>query len=480
MASRSASLPEATPTAVAAGALGAAALIGGLMTVSVPAGIAVLLGACYAPLALVNLRLGLALWVPLTFLEGLPVFNAGGKAAGLVIALAWLGSARQVAPRLSAFVGRHRGTAVGLAGFIVWITLSVAWAASPSTAAADLWHWYVLGLIFLVLVTAVGDARTVRMVLHALVVGAVLSVVIGGFYGGLSTASVDLQAETSGRVYGAAGDPNFLAAGLVPTMVIAAGLIAATRSWLMRSWLMRSWLLVALGVVTVGLAASESRGGVIAMVTTLFVALVFFRQRRAYVLLLLLLTLGLGGAWFATTPGAWQRVTTFNDQGSGRSTIWRIAVRVAEDHPVTGAGLANFQVVSKDYVRRPGTLRYLALVVDRPHVAHNLYLETLSDTGVVGLVLLMLFMGGCLRAAWVAGMRFERAGDSELEALSRAVLVAGIAFMTAAVFISAGEDKRLWILLALGPALRGVAARSAAVGVGRRPVVVARAPAGVA
>ena len=57
-----------------------------------------------------------------------------------------------------------------------------------------------------------------------------------------------------------------------------------------------------------------------------------------------------------------------------------------------------------------------------------------------GLVLLMLFMGGCLRAAWVAGMRFERAGDSELEALSRAVLVAGIAFMTAAVFISAGED----------------------------------------
>ena len=278
MASRSASLPEATPTAVAAGALGAAALIGGLMTVSVPAGIAVLLGACYAPLALVNLRLGLALWVPLTFLEGLPVFNAGGKAAGLVIALAWLGSARQVSPRLSAFVGRHRGTAAGLAGFIVWITLSLAWAASPSTAAADLWHWYVLGLIFLVLVTAVGDARTVRMVLHALVVGAVLSVVIGGLYGGLSTASVDLQAETSGRLYGAAGDPNFLAAGLVPAMVIAAGLIAATRSWLVRSW-----LLVALGTVTVGLAASESRGGVIAMVTTLFVALVFFRRRRDYV-----------------------------------------------------------------------------------------------------------------------------------------------------------------------------------------------------
>jgi O-antigen ligase len=456
MATRPASLPASTPTAVSAGALAAAALVGGLMTVSVPAGMAALIGVCYAPLAMVNLRLGLALWVPLTFLEGLPLFNAGGKAAGLIIALAWLGSARQVWPRLSAFVGRHRATAAGLAGFIVWITLSVAWAASPSTAARDLWHWYVLALIFLVIVTVAGDGRTIRMVLHGLVVGAVLSVVIGGLYGGLSTATVDLQAETSGRLYGAAGDPNFLAAGLVPAMVVAAGLIAGTRSWLVRSW-----LLLALGVLTVGLTASESRGGIIAMLVTLLVALVFFRRRRAYVLLLLLVTLGLGGAWFATTPSAWQRVTTFNDQGSGRSDIWRVAIRVAEAHPITGAGLANFQVVSKDYVRRPGSLKRLEFVVDRPHVAHNLYLEALSDTGAVGLALLLLFMTGCLRAAWVAGMRFERAGDAELEALSRAVLVAGIAFMTAAVFISAGEDKRLWILLALGPALRGVAARRA-------------------
>jgi O-antigen ligase len=212
-----------------------------------------------------------------------------------------------------------------------------------------------------------------------------------------------------------------------------------------------------------GVAASESRGGIIALVVTLFVAVVVFRRRRAYVVLLLLITLGVGGSWFASSPAAWQRVTTFNDQGSGRSDIWRVALRVGEAHPVTGAGLANFSVVSKDYVRRPGSLKSLALVVDRPHVAHNLYLETWSDTGFVGLALLMLFMGGCLLAAWRAGMRFERAGNPDLEALSRAVFVGGVAFMIAAIFISAGEDKRLWILLALGPALQAVALRAAPV-----------------
>ena len=47
---------------------------------------------CYLPLVLVNLPLGIALWVPTTFLTGLPGFDTASHAAGLVIALAWLGT----------------------------------------------------------------------------------------------------------------------------------------------------------------------------------------------------------------------------------------------------------------------------------------------------------------------------------------------------------------------------------------------------
>src|SRR3954471_3454626 len=155
-----ATLPEGTPTAITVGALAAAAMVGALMTLSVPAGLAALIGLCYAPLVLVNLRLGLALWVPLTFLEGLAAFNAGGKAAGALVALGWLpppppaaprparGAPR--APRLGVLVARHRVAVACLAGYLVWITLSIAWASSPSAAAGDLWHWYAVALIFLV------------------------------------------------------------------------------------------------------------------------------------------------------------------------------------------------------------------------------------------------------------------------------------------------------------------------------------------
>src|SRR3954453_7695296 len=107
MATRTTARPEGASTAVAAASLAAAALVGALMTRSVPAGLAALIGVCYAPLVMINLRVGLALWVPLTFLEGLPAFNAGGKAAGLIVALAWIGMGRSLTQWLGAFVFPH-------------------------------------------------------------------------------------------------------------------------------------------------------------------------------------------------------------------------------------------------------------------------------------------------------------------------------------------------------------------------------------
>src|SRR3954447_11266498 len=450
MATRPAPLPESSTTAIAAGALGAAALVGGLLTLSVPAGIAALIGVCYAPLVMINLRMGLALWVPLTFLEGLPLFNAGGKAAGLLIALAWIGMGRTLAPRLGRLIAEHRATVALLAAYLVWITLSLAWASSPGSVAADLWHWYAVALIFVIVATVAREPRTVRLLMQMFIVGAVLSILAGELYGS-GSADVNLAAAESGRLYGAQGDPNVLAAGLLPAIVFAAALLVSTTSLAMRAW-----LITAAGVLALGVAASESRGGLVAAGVTLVAALVFFRRRRAWVLALVLVAVSLAGAWLASTPGAFERITTFQD-GSGRTDIWRVAMRVGEDHPVLGAGLNNFQEVSARYVRQPGALKEIGLIVDRPHVAHNLYLETFAGVGVVGLIALMGFIVACLAAAWQAGWRFERQGDAELEALARAVLVGGIAFLAAATFISAGVDKRLWVLLALGPALNVIA-----------------------
>ena len=131
-----------------------------------------------------------------------------------------------------------------------------------------------------------------------------------------------------------------------------------------------------------------------------------------------------------------------------------------EDNPVNGVGLNNFVVHSADYVREPGNLENTVLVVERPHVPHNTYLQILAETGVVGLVLFVAFCAGCVRAALLAARRFEARGEWALGALARGVVVATASILAASMFLSAATDKRLWILLAFGPVLLGLANRT--------------------
>lgn len=66
-----------------------------------------------------------------------------------------------------------------------------------------------------------------------------------------------------------------------------------------------------------------------------------------------------------------------------------------------------------------------------------------------------------LRCAWRAAGRFERLGDTAMASLSRAVIVGVLAMLTAALFISSQTDRRIWVLLAMGPALLAASRRQA-------------------
>jgi O-antigen ligase len=241
----------------------------------------------------------------------------------------------------------------------------------------------------------------------------------------------------------------------VPGIVIAAGLAAGTRSALLRLG-----LIVASIVLTAGVVLSESRGGAIALLMTVPAAMVCFRRRRTQVSLVALGVVAAAALWFSFSPGAWQRVTTFNNGGNGRTDLWTVAWRVAGDHPVLGVGLDNYAAVAFRYVREPGALTHVQLVADQPHVVHNTYLQMLAEGGIVGVVIFLAFIAACLATMWHAARTFGARGDRANEALAQAVLVGAVAMLVAAVFISAGVDKRLWIILAFGPALDALARKS--------------------
>src|SRR5260370_15486182 len=112
------------------------------------------------------------------------------------------------------------------------------------------------------------------MVMVAVVIGGVLSVTAGLLAGALSPAQSALASavEVQGRLAGGSADPNYLAAGLVPAIVLAAALMGTTRNPLLRLG-----LLVSMVVMAIGLAETQSRGGLVAAVVAAGAALGVFK-----------------------------------------------------------------------------------------------------------------------------------------------------------------------------------------------------------
>lgn len=457
MTTRPVSLPRVGPTLlIAAAGLGAAVVVGTLTAHRVPLGMGALIGLLYAPLVFVNFRVGLALFVALVFIRFMPAFGAGPNAAGLLVAVAWAGTIADRREALREFVIRYQRMLTALAFLLGWVAFSALWATDSSFATAYLLSWVEVVLLFLIVATTPRSRRSLELLIWAFVGGAVLSVVVGLATTGLqsSASAIATASKGEGRFGGGAGDPNFLAAGLVPAIALAAGLTSTTRN-VMARWA----LLVAAALLAGGLAATESRGGLVAATVMLVAAMVFYKRRRAQVLLFFGVAASVAAVWFTTSPSAWHRVTDFNGGGNGRSDLWNVAWQAGKDHPILGVGLNNFRVVSPEYVRKPGTLHFVDLIAEKPHVVHNTYLQMFTEAGIVGLGLFLFFIGGCLRSAAKAAKRFDELGERALASLSRAVLVATLGMLAAAFFISAAGDFRLWILLAFSPALLALAMR---------------------
>jgi O-antigen ligase len=430
-------------------ALGVAVGVG--LAVDIRIGMALALAVLVVPIALVDPPLIVALWAALAVFSRYPGFGLALTATGFTALGAWLARARADRGALRRALRPHGRLLAVAALLLAWLTLSQAWAADSARAGTGVIAWYVNALAGLAMLTLLRTPRDVEVVIAALIGAVAASALLG--LGGL-----DLGAPTTaeGRLVGASGDPNFMAAFIVAALALAATLLGASRS----AW--RVALPAVIAVLVVGLAATESRGGLLAAFAGLLAALLVMRGRRVAVVAVASLVLLAGGVWVSANPGVIERVQSAeSDRGNGREDLWIAARRMGAEHPLTGVGLDNFTLRSPEYVREPGALSYVELVVERPHETHNTYLQLFAETGLIGLGLFTALVFTALASAARAARAFERAGRRDLALLARGVLVANLALLAAATFISAQSTAVVWVVLALGPVLLGVACADA-------------------
>lgn len=456
-------LPQALilPYPLVGGAILVCAAVGVVSARSTVAGIALPLALLFVAAAFRDLALGVVLFTVLAFFQLIPSFEGSGvtlvKLAGFVLVAAWAvalidrRTAVPFLPRDSIMIS------LGAGSFWLWGASSALWATDTGAVTTYLSRVGQGVLLFFIVYSALREPKHLRWFVWVFVFGAFIAGALGLVYGTSHGGRLDSVAI---------GDPNYLAAALIPGLVLEAFLFMSTRSQLART------LLIAMASVTaVSLFMTQSRGGLIGLGAAILAALFLAgpARLRVVVAVLLVAAAGFGYYGFAASQSARDRVTSFSEQSSsGRSDLWKVALREFDAHPTTGVGGGNFVVAKASYATANVNLTRLDRVVNDPVVAHNTYLEILAELGWVGAGLFAVLVLGVLLLG-LRGIRLlGRAGFADTALLARGIPIAMIGMLAAYAFLSAQYEKNLWLLLGACAALASVARGAATSAAARR------------
>ncbi|MCC6415228.1 MAG: O-antigen ligase family protein [Opitutaceae bacterium] len=255
------------------------------------------------------------------------------------------------------------------------------------------------------------------------------------------------------RSSGPFGIPNSLAAFYLLVLPVLLGLVVRRGASLAQRIVFGT---IALGAMY-GLFLTVSRGGWLALAIALSLwplvaGIGNWRRRVAAVGVISLLLLVLGGGLYATNAGVRSRFDAMR-AASGEWTrvlMWRGAWQLFKDAPWTGTGAGSYNVLFEKV--RPENYQM------EPRWAHNDYLNTLSDYGLVGFGLLF-GVGAVLTVCGLSRKKLtERARSGAVHPIdspwiSSALGIGLLAFMLQLVVDFHFKIPALGMLFALSAAL---------------------------
>jgi O-antigen ligase len=356
--------------------------------------------------------------------------------------------------------------------YLAVVSLSAVWSASIEGAVTEAIDLSKNLLIFWVLVELLHSQPTYKAACLALVLVAgllsLLSIhqyVTGNFssdYAGFAQSPIrqivdKLRAQ---RVSGPIGDPNFYALILLVTVPLGLALLRTRLPGLLR-----------LGVVTslagsgVTVLLTYSRGGALVLGLGCLVCLARWHVRPLQVAIP---AVALGASLVMVPNTVWDRLGTvlrpFQDSHEVGQVVdtsvelrlgaQRVALEMFLDNPFIGVGAGNYPPLYPTYSQRLGVT-----AVASEFYPHNLYLQVLAETGVLGMVVFLPAVLGPLLAL----ERTRRITDSKTVAtlewreLAFGTEVALACYLVSSTMLQGSYPRYLWMLLALAVAARRLA-----------------------
>lgn len=312
-------------------------------------------------------------------------------------------------------------------------------------------------LLALAIIQVCRDRRDLLIVAGGILAGVVIASALALAGAGDTPDGFWIEGERIGRVQGPFQHPNHLGGYLAIALPLAGAAVIAHSA-------LRPLRLLGLAALVLGLPAlylTYSRGAIVAAAVVLIVWLAVRMRTSGVVLAVLLLVLAAG----VMPVGLRDRFDLANERSdiALRSDLWGAAVEIAAERPALGVGPGNFEgayerlSIVPTYASQRRLLDGERLVV--PRHAHQHLLTQLAETGVAGVLSLVLLVLACLGSA-LHGLSSSQAGG---RAFSAAAGLGVVAFLVEGLFDNAHPETIVLVL-----ALAAVCARFAGVPVAAR------------
>jgi O-antigen ligase len=342
-------------------------------------------------------------------------------------------------------VGRILGTSEGIlvVGLVGVAALSLPFALWRGAAFDALLAFLKTLALFVLIVMAVRQPKQIMQLMTVFAIGA--AILVYPYVQDWLFGAGDLTEQ--GMV---AFDRNDVALVSVMGIPFAIAMTAKRGLW--------SWAGFALaGFLALGVMASDSRGGFLALAATGAFMLVRSRALSTGKKMALVAV----GVVVVTVGGSseyWDRIeaiftSTSSDYNvtsrDGRIQTWKRGIGYFLDNPLTGVGIGNFPVAEGE------TLEDLGFGIKWSN-AHSAYVLAAAELGIGGLVLFLALLWQVYRQASKTERmtRHSRAPPArELEAVAEATRFSLIGFAVAAAFLSVTFSVAFVFLVALGACL---------------------------
>jgi len=264
-----------------------------------------------------------------------------------------------------------------------------------------------------------------------------ISAITSAFYA-IQTGQIGQTFDESLRAEGFVDNANAAARFFVVAMVFLTYLRSETKAPIVKAF-----YLVGIIVTYLGVFYTVSRTGILLLIGAQGLILLFQVKGRQRITILLIFLVSLLLIWFLA-DSIFNIIATIvpiivnqEDTFGLRINLWRSGWEMWLDHPVRGVGIGMYIKNMGPYSHSlPGPSRWNA-------VAHNTYIQVLSETGIVGFVLFMLMFYTTLKNFWKSPLII----DVEQLALRNAWLIAFIVMLIGGITKSDHADKLTWMVM---------------------------------